>query len=189
MQDRRGPATVSGESLPKATGSHFRDLGRRGRRCSEAAESTSQETCPKPTASTSHALHPAALRCGSRRQRRPRDPPPRFLCRTRFRASRPARGARDAPRGWSAPRALVCGVDGVRSPRRPRHRDTEPRRAQALLGEGACRDVLAQEALLARARLRRFWPVELWARALAGRAREPTLTMEEVLPCLTTASC
>src|SRR6478752_2212657 len=38
------------------------------RRCSEAAERTSQETCPKPTARKSHVLQFAALRCGSHRQ-------------------------------------------------------------------------------------------------------------------------
>lgn len=57
-----------------------------------------------------------------------------------------------------------------------------------VLADGACREVLANEELLGRARLRRPWPVELWARALNGRGTEATFTMEEVLTCLTTAS-
>lgn len=55
--------------------------------------------------------------------------------------------------------------------------------------DGPCRDVLADDELLTRARLRRPWPIELWARALRARVPDPTTTMEEVLPCLTNASC
>ena len=58
-----------------------------------------------------------------------------------------------------------------------------------VLADGACEDVLLRNDLLERARLRRPWPVELWARALQDRVSKVTMTMEEVLPCLTTASC
>jgi cobalt/nickel transport system ATP-binding protein len=58
-----------------------------------------------------------------------------------------------------------------------------------VLADGPCRDVLQKTDLLERARLRRPWPVELWARALKDRVSTVTVTMEEVLPCLTTASC
>ena len=58
-----------------------------------------------------------------------------------------------------------------------------------VLADGPCRDVLVREDVLERARLRRPWPVELWARALQGRVPKVTMTMEEVLPCLTTVSC
>lgn len=58
-----------------------------------------------------------------------------------------------------------------------------------VLADGPCRDVLQRSDLLERARLRRPWPVELWARALKDRVSTVTMTMEEVLPCLTTASC
>ena len=58
-----------------------------------------------------------------------------------------------------------------------------------VLADGPCRDVLPRHDLLERARLRRPWPVELWARALQDRVPKVTLTMEEVLPCLTTVSC
>ena len=37
-----------------------------------------------------------------------------------------------------------------------------------VLADGPCREVLSQTELLARARVRRPWPVELWARALAA---------------------
>lgn len=57
-----------------------------------------------------------------------------------------------------------------------------------VLADGPCREVLQRADLLERARLRRPWPVELWARALQTRAATVTMTMEEVLPCLTTAS-
>jgi cobalt/nickel transport system ATP-binding protein len=59
----------------------------------------------------------------------------------------------------------------------------------AVLADGPCREVLQRDELLERARLRRPWPVELWARALKDRVSTVTMTMEEVLPCLTTASC
>lgn len=58
-----------------------------------------------------------------------------------------------------------------------------------VLADGPCPEVLLREDLLERAHLRRPWPVELWARALQGRAPTVTMTMEEVLPCLATASC
>jgi cobalt/nickel transport system ATP-binding protein len=58
-----------------------------------------------------------------------------------------------------------------------------------VLADGPCRDVLLREDVLERARLRRPWPVELWVRALQGRVPKVTMTMEEVLPCLTTVSC
>jgi cobalt/nickel transport system ATP-binding protein len=58
-----------------------------------------------------------------------------------------------------------------------------------VLADGPCRDVLCCEDVLERARLRRPWPVELWARALQARVPKVTMTMEEVLPCLTTVSC
>ena len=59
-----------------------------------------------------------------------------------------------------------------------------------VLGDGPCRDVLARTDLLARARVRRPWPAELWARTTLLRAKteHPTLTLEEVLRCLTPAS-
>jgi cobalt/nickel transport system ATP-binding protein len=58
-----------------------------------------------------------------------------------------------------------------------------------VLADGPCRELLQRKDLLERARLRQPWPVELWARALKDRVSTATLTMEEVLPCLTTASC
>jgi len=58
-----------------------------------------------------------------------------------------------------------------------------------VIADGPCREVLQRSDLLERARLRRPWPVELWARALQDRASTVTMTLEEVLPCLTTASC
>jgi cobalt/nickel transport system ATP-binding protein len=58
-----------------------------------------------------------------------------------------------------------------------------------VLADGPCREVLQQSEVLERARLRRPWPVELWARALKDRVSTVTMTMEEVLPWLTTASC
>jgi len=58
-----------------------------------------------------------------------------------------------------------------------------------VIADGPCREVLQRSELLERARLRRPWPVELWARALKERVSTVTMTMEEVLPCLTTASC
>lgn len=58
-----------------------------------------------------------------------------------------------------------------------------------VLADGPCREVLQRDDLLERAGLRRPWPVELWARALKDRVSRVTMTMEEVLPCLTTASC
>ena len=59
-----------------------------------------------------------------------------------------------------------------------------------VLADGPCRDVLSRTDMLARARVRRPWPAELWARAIALRARteHPLLTLEEVLRCLTPAS-
>ena len=58
-----------------------------------------------------------------------------------------------------------------------------------VLADGPCRELLQRCDLLERARLRRPWPVELWARALAHRVPTVTMTLEEVLPCLTTVSC
>ena len=58
-----------------------------------------------------------------------------------------------------------------------------------VLADGPCSEVLPREQLLDSARLRRPWPVELWARALCPRVPAVTLTMEEVLLCLTNASC
>jgi cobalt/nickel transport system ATP-binding protein len=59
--------------------------------------------------------------------------------------------------------------------------------AGRVAADGPCRDVLAREHLLEQARLRRPWPTELWARALSARTTTPPLTMEELLPWLTTA--
>lgn len=56
-----------------------------------------------------------------------------------------------------------------------------------VLADGPCREVLSQTDLLARARVRRPWPVELWARAPAAAAlpdAAPPLTLEEVLELL-----
>jgi cobalt/nickel transport system ATP-binding protein len=53
-----------------------------------------------------------------------------------------------------------------------------------IIADGPARRVLADEAALTRARVRRPWPVELWARALTARRAEPPLTLDEVLPCL-----
>jgi cobalt/nickel transport system ATP-binding protein len=53
-----------------------------------------------------------------------------------------------------------------------------------IIADGPCRSVLADEAALTRARVRRPWPVELWARALRERRAEAPLTLDEVLPCL-----
>jgi cobalt/nickel transport system ATP-binding protein len=56
-----------------------------------------------------------------------------------------------------------------------------------VLADGPCREVLSQTELLARARVRRPWPVELWARAPAAAAlpdAAPPLTLEEVLELL-----
>lgn len=60
-----------------------------------------------------------------------------------------------------------------------------------VLADGPCREVLREDALLARARVRRPWPVELWARAEGAFADGPgvPLTMEEVVSCLNSASC
>lgn len=76
--------------------------------------------------------------------------------------------------------------------------DTVPRFASRVLvlgegrvlADGPCREVLLREELLAAARVRRPWPVELWARSedLQARSPEVTLTLEEVLECLTFAS-
>jgi cobalt/nickel transport system ATP-binding protein len=59
-----------------------------------------------------------------------------------------------------------------------------------VLADGPCRDVMMHDQLLARARVRRPWPTELWARTTELRAKTetPTLTLEEVLRCLTPAS-
>ncbi|HVW30576.1 MAG TPA: ABC transporter ATP-binding protein [Polyangiaceae bacterium] len=55
-----------------------------------------------------------------------------------------------------------------------------------VLADGPCRSVLRDEALLARARLRRPWPAELWARAAVHKATngDSPMTMEEVLEYL-----
>lgn len=58
-----------------------------------------------------------------------------------------------------------------------------------VLADGPCREVLQRNDLLEHARLRRPWPVELWARGLRDRVSIVPMTMEEVLPCLTIASC
>lgn len=60
-----------------------------------------------------------------------------------------------------------------------------------VLADGACRDVLVQEELLARACVRRPWPVELWSRtgALHDSTHAPPMTMEEMSQCLTRAYC
>lgn len=58
-----------------------------------------------------------------------------------------------------------------------------------VIADGPCREVLQRSDLLERARLRRPWPVELWARALEDRMPTVTMTLEEVLACLTTVSC
>ena len=58
-----------------------------------------------------------------------------------------------------------------------------------VIADGPCREVLQRSDLLECARLRRPWPVELWARALKHRVPTVTMTLEEVLPCLTTVSC
>src|SRR3954471_13151590 len=53
-----------------------------------------------------------------------------------------------------------------------------------VLADGPCRAVLSQTELLARARVRRPWPVELWARASAVTAHSDAsapLTLDEVL--------
>jgi cobalt/nickel transport system ATP-binding protein len=60
-----------------------------------------------------------------------------------------------------------------------------------VLADGPCRDVLRDEALLARTHLRRPWPVELWARAaphLGSSSHESPMTMEEVVARLASAS-
>lgn len=57
-----------------------------------------------------------------------------------------------------------------------------------VLADGPCREVLRDGALLARARLRRPWPVEVWARAAhLGSSGESPMTMEEVVAHLTAA--
>ena len=56
-----------------------------------------------------------------------------------------------------------------------------------VLADGACRELLTQPDLLARAHVRRPWPAELWERALSARAgtEHPVpLTLEEILPHL-----
>jgi cobalt/nickel transport system ATP-binding protein len=58
-----------------------------------------------------------------------------------------------------------------------------------VLADGPCRELLQRGDLLERARLRRPWPIELWARALKDRVPFVPMTLEEVLPCLTTACC
>jgi cobalt/nickel transport system ATP-binding protein len=57
-----------------------------------------------------------------------------------------------------------------------------------VLAQGSCREVLVQDSLLARARVRRPWPAELWARALCERCPEAPLTLEEVLSQLAIVS-
>jgi cobalt/nickel transport system ATP-binding protein len=54
-----------------------------------------------------------------------------------------------------------------------------------IIADGPCRDVLANDALLERARMRRPWPVELWSRVLRERVSQPPLTLEELTPLLT----
>lgn len=50
-----------------------------------------------------------------------------------------------------------------------------------VLADGACREVLSQRELLARARVRRPWPVELWQRARSDSPLPAPLTLEELL--------
>lgn len=59
-----------------------------------------------------------------------------------------------------------------------------------VLADGPCRDVLRDGTLLARAHLRRPWPVELWARAAAhlDPDDDSPMTMEEVVARLTLSS-
>ena len=53
----------------------------------------------------------------------------------------------------------------------------------AILADGPCREVLVRDELLQRARVRRPWAAELWARALRARVATPPLTLEELLTC------
>jgi cobalt/nickel transport system ATP-binding protein len=53
-----------------------------------------------------------------------------------------------------------------------------------VLADGTCREVLCQRELLARARVRRPWPVELWQRAGKQPQQPEPLTLEELLPLL-----
>jgi cobalt/nickel transport system ATP-binding protein len=53
-----------------------------------------------------------------------------------------------------------------------------------VIADGPCRDVLLHDELLQRARVRRPWAAELWARALQHRIESPTLTLDELLPHL-----
>jgi len=50
-----------------------------------------------------------------------------------------------------------------------------------LIADGPCRELLLSAELLARARVRRPWAAELWARALRERVASPPLTLEELL--------
>lgn len=50
-----------------------------------------------------------------------------------------------------------------------------------ILADGPCRDVLVQSELLARARVRVPWPVELWERARPDSTLPAPLTLEELL--------
>jgi cobalt/nickel transport system ATP-binding protein len=50
-----------------------------------------------------------------------------------------------------------------------------------VIADGPCREVLVQEQLLARARVRRPWPTELWARALRERCPDAPMTLDELL--------
>jgi cobalt/nickel transport system ATP-binding protein len=51
----------------------------------------------------------------------------------------------------------------------------------AIIADGPCREVLLRDELLQRARVRRPWAAELWARALRARIETPPLTLEELL--------
>lgn len=54
-----------------------------------------------------------------------------------------------------------------------------------VIADGPCREVLLEQALLERARVRRPWTVELWASALRERMPQAPLTLEELLDQLT----
>lgn len=55
---------------------------------------------------------------------------------------------------------------------------------QRIVADGTCREVLVQAELLARARVRCPWPVELWQRANRQSSVPAPLTLDEVLALL-----
>jgi cobalt/nickel transport system ATP-binding protein len=57
-----------------------------------------------------------------------------------------------------------------------------------VIADGPVRSLLREQALLAQARVRMPWTVELWARALQERMPEPPLTIEELLSQLQVVS-